>query len=67
MIRWRDCRAVGFCRPGTQEWCRRHNIDFLKLVREGITDEELAGVECPLLDTVRSYVNEQQQKADGRL
>lgn len=32
----KDARALGYCSRGQREFCKRHNIDFLTFVREGI-------------------------------
>ena len=37
-----DCRDAGFCiHPGVKEACRKYNIDFRKLVKEGIPLEQV--------------------------
>lgn len=36
-----DLRRVGLCPMGVRRWCKRHDIDFAKLVRDGARRSEM--------------------------
>jgi len=41
VITMNDLRALGYCSWGTKRVCRVSNLDFKKLLREGLTLEEI--------------------------
>lgn len=42
IVRMRHLRACGFCIvPGVRDWCKQHEIDFKKFVKEGMPASEL--------------------------
>ena len=45
--------AAGFCiNLGARKFCKRHNLDFRKFVREGIDEAELVGIDDAMLKKV---------------
>lgn len=38
----RHARQVAFCSGGMRYFAKKHGLDFLKFVREGLDEEELA-------------------------
>lgn len=42
IVRSKHLRAAGFCLiPGVRDWCKQHNVDFRRLMKEGIPASEL--------------------------
>jgi hypothetical protein len=42
---------------GTREFCKKHNLDFRKLVREGLDIEELNGINDAMVENALRYIN----------
>lgn len=41
LITTRHLRAVGYCLNGSRAFCAKHGIDWRRLVREGVPEEDL--------------------------
>lgn len=52
-------RGAGYCVVGLKQFCHANNIDFKRLVREGIPEEEL-------LKMNDEMVNDVVERAHGR-
>lgn len=53
----------GFCSSGIRAWCERHELDYRKLLREGLplSEMEEAAPGDALLARVSTYAREAQQ------
>ncbi len=40
-VRLQHARALGYCARGVRAWCARHGIDYLRLVRDGVSVDEV--------------------------
>jgi hypothetical protein len=61
-------KQAGFClNVGARRWCLRNGIDFRRLSREGIPEEEAAHLNCALMRKVIEVAHGQQEKANDRL
>jgi hypothetical protein len=47
-----DCLNAGFCLRGQKAFCRNHGIDFRTFVRDGMDEEEFAGIDDANLSRV---------------
>lgn len=43
------CRKAGWCVSGVRRFCAQNNLDFRRLVREGVPVEEVEGIDCALI------------------
>lgn len=48
-----DLRTAGHCASGIREFFKVNNLDLVKLVREGLTEEDLAHVHDVNMDRVK--------------
>ena len=53
----KDLVELKYCIRGTKEFCKRYNLDFRKLVREGINVEEIKDINDAMLFNVINYVS----------
>lgn len=53
----KDLVACNYCIKGIKEFCKRHNLDFRKLVREGINVEEIKDIDDAMLFNIINYVS----------
>lgn len=37
----KHCRELNYCSHGIREFCKKHHIDFITFIREGIDCDEL--------------------------
>lgn len=42
MITIKDVRQAGHCVRGAKEWCERNDLDFRRLIGDGLTAREVA-------------------------
>ena len=41
MVTIEDVRQAGLCIPGARRWCRRHDIDWHRLLKDGVEASRL--------------------------
>lgn len=56
----KDLVELKYCIRGTKEFCKRYNLDFRKLVREGLDVEELEGINDAMVENVIQYVKNKE-------
>lgn len=47
-----DVRKFGYCVNGIKDFCKIHGIDFRGFIKNGISEEDLAGIDDAMLQKV---------------
>lgn len=62
IVTFADARSLGYCSRGLRSFCEQHGIDWREFVRNGIDEQNLAGITDPMVQRVieRARLREQR-------
>lgn len=66
IVIYADLRACSFCSRGARDWFKRHNLNYLDFVQEGLPESVLAATGDALAMRVIEQAKKRVEAQDGR-
>ncbi len=66
IVIYADLRACNFCSRGARDWFRRHDLNYMDFVQNGLPDHVLAGTGDALAMRVIEQAKKRMEAQNGR-